>query len=276
MVGCLPAEPIVDPVPEPIEKPDVEGKVSVGLGVHLNGLPEGSDRALIGMQVDVRGANGYRPYAYGLFRGTVVPSVEMLAQNSYRVTASWVEQGSLVGVDGQGRVLAPFSDHAGQGVAIQEAFVYSSTVRMDKLTLGVAQMAELSGGWCYYVRAPLVRYAAQVVDIVPRSGGVVELLFERVTFGLRISADWLTQGRIEATIDGGTTWVLRPEERSVEIECTLSGHADRSDWSQEGYVDQFTARAVWILPDASRVALGSSSFVVKKGQRVEWGLQERK
>lgn len=283
-LGCLPPEPIVGPMPNPNEKPtenpndkpnkdpeDAEGKGELQCSLHCMGLPNPTHQPLLGAQIHQLQQGKYQPYAYALFEGNALSTINLQKGEVYRIVASWVGQGDWLGTDQYG-IQAPFSQPKGQGTPIESKFVYSDKDQMPRLTLGGAYVADpaTTGQRKWYDRAPIDRYSALIEGLKVDQNGALELKFQRVAFEMLLEAQWLEEGRVEIELEGGGKWTLEPRQNSVRSVSTLLGVADRADWLKEDYTEEVACSARWLRKSGERIDLGTRRFVVSGGSRVSW------
>lgn len=279
LLGCLPAEPIVETLPEPTITTTINcsGQWNVGPAEPLSDTTQqlkpskASGQNLLAIQIYAKPIGSpdtqYQPYAYGLFDAWDNLAVELVATNAHKIIASAV-------VDAPAKLHCYASGYAEpfaagtENTKVTNAFAYTSVRAMEGLTAGAAVQIE-GRSWARYTRPALERTCAALTDFVPAEDRVAELILQRVSFAVKVSAPDLTEGSITLTLQGAPPIVIEAKDATTPIEMILStlGAASNEKWLDPNYVDPISCTALWKKPDGSRVKIGPAGGITINARR---------
>lgn len=278
LVGCLPAEPMVEetPLPTIVTPIHCTGTWDIGPSEPFTSTdslqplhPAKTDgQSLLALQIYAKPIGAadklYQPFAYGLFDTWQSLEVELVATNAYKMIASLVVEAKTKLEPTASGYSEPFAAGSERS-QITNAFVYTSARAMKGLTAGAARVVDGRR----YTRPVLERHCAVLSDYLPADKQVAELTLQRVSFALRVSAPDVTEGKIELDVDGAPLMVLSSAERSVEAVVSMQGSSIDERWLTADYADEVLCKATWTKANGTRVPIGASRGVTLRVRRNE-------
>lgn len=255
-----------------IEKPTnpKEYIVSLGFSGEITNIEESPlSRAvtndLYGIQVYSKPSSGgeYKLYAYGLFDDKANMNIKLLEGYKYKFECTMVVDGkNKIYKDSQGYYL-PFFLSPGGGVSVQHTFVYSTSSQMTALVYGVS--TEVEKGAVKHLRAD--RYYGQVLDYDPIENGNVGIEMKRVSFGLKVITEGLTEGKIKITLkDASDLYITYPNIEVQDIYVFYGTYGSGSSWILDTYSETIPLSMTWEKSDGAIIPLVSQDITFKRNK----------
>lgn len=263
-------EPPTDPIPDNPK----EYIVSFGFTGEITNIEESPlSRAvtndLYGIQVYSMPAtetdqSKYKPYAYGLFDDKANMTIKLLGGYKYKFA-------STITVNGKGKLHLssdgygfPFS--SGAHTPIINSFTYSSSKIFENLSSGFSSLPPY--GVAIY-RPNIERYYGESTEYLPAENKSVSIDMKRVSFGIKVKTEGLTEGKISISPkDGSTIYINHPSTEVNDI-FTFKNEDTYSSpmgWTKDDYTEVIPVSMVWEKTDGASVPLVTKEITFKRNK----------
>lgn len=207
----------------------------------------------------------YNVYAYGLFDDVGKMNIKLLEGYQYKFVATMV-------VDGKNKVRSwgdkfgdPFyisGSNAGS-ISLNNTFKYSSFDYLNSSYLG--------GGHSYSSimdmnvwRPEQDRYYGELEGYLPSEGGTATINMKRTSFGVKIIAQEMTEGKLTVKIEHSIDlFIEHPESEAQEL---LTFRNVSEAWQNDTYSEQIPISFSWTKEDGVELPLGTQTIEFKRNK----------
>lgn len=256
-----------------IEKPTNPKEYIVNLGfsgeitnIEESPLSRAVTNDLYGIQVYSKPSSGseYKPYAYGLFDDKANINIKLLEGYNYKFECTMIVDGKNKIHNYNGGYSMPFSLSMGEVTVIQRAFIYSSSSYMNNIAYG-ASVEIGNSGVLYHSKTD--RYYGQISDYNPVENGNVSINMKRVSFGLKVITEGLTEGRIKITLkDASDLYITYPNIEVQDIFAFQGTYGPDADWISDTYSETIPLSMSWEKSDGAVVPLVTKDITFKRNK----------
>lgn len=251
-----------DPVEEETKTQPKEYTVSFGFAGEITNiedspLTKAESGNMYGIQVYSMPTNGteYKPYAYGIFDNVSGITIKLLEGYKYKFACTMV-------VDGKNKLYTTadngyyFPFYATDSrTYIGQSFIYSTNKSLTYIDRGEAGLS-IDGVYTIPQRPNVDRYYGETADYIPSSNTSVSISMKRVTFGAKIIADGLSEGKIIITLEKAPTIFIECPSAEVQSIFTLAGSNPYGlTWTQDTYIETIPVSISWKKADGAIVPL---------------------
>lgn len=286
LASCSSENDVIAPKPDTETVAPKEYTVSLGLKGEIVNITESplATRAaekndLYGIQVysspDKEGHyEGYTEYAYGLYDDVGKMTIKLLEGYKFKFVATMV-------VDGKNKVsfwnngfYVPFYNSKTFYTKLTNAFKYSSVEYFNSWHLGRGNSYSSIMETEVY-RPEIDRYYGELEGYLPSENGTATIDMKRTSFGVRVIADEMTEGKLTVKIDRSID--MNIEYPATEAQELLSFEAVNSAWltafyaSIEGettsdYSENIPISFTWTKDDGVELPLGTQTINFKRNK----------
>jgi hypothetical protein len=214
---------------------------------------------LYGIQVYLMPTNGteYQPYAYGLFDDISNITIKLLEGYKYKFACTMVTDGKSKiahsSNDGYDFPFLLFGEHGSGPTLIIENKLISSKYEISSIDNGSSGLAVDRE---VYNRPNIDRYYGAIADYIPVENSSVSIDMKRVSFGVKIIADGLTEGSLNISLDKAPSMTITYPNTSVQDIFTFSNtYPYGMTWTQDGYTEKVSMTISWTKADGAVVPL---------------------
>lgn len=254
-----------DPITsEPSTNPK-EYTVSLGFSGEITSiedspLTKAASSNLYGIQVYSMPTNGteYKPYAYGLFDDISSITIKLLEGYKYKFDCTML-------VDGKNKVYysqyektysVPFYVYNGSNTTslnTSPSFIIEGSYRYNAIDQGNTFLAIDSKT---YSRPNIDRYYGETIDYTPAENTSISINMKRVSFGAKIIADGLTEGKLNITLDKAPAMTIAyPATEIQDIFTFENPYPYGNKWIQDAYTETIPVSISWTKVDGAVVPL---------------------
>lgn len=272
--SCSSNEEVITPE---VEEPAKEYMVSIGFKGEITfseaPLSRASGNDLYGIQVYSCGAtdeeNNYKEYAYGLFDDLETMNIKLIEGYKYKFISTMVVNGKekVLFLNDEGYA-PPFKPSTTVN-QINNGFIYSNTNSLVSNVLGGISTGYShivsSDGFEAYHRPNLDRYYGEYTDYVPTENGNVSINMKRTVYGLKVTANNLTEGTLSiAMAEAPVLTIAHPE---TEVEDIFTFFSVSEAYSTEDYSETITTTFTWNRADGVAIPLGTHDVTFKRNKQ---------
>lgn len=264
----LPIDPILENPKEYIVSFGFTGEIT---NIEESPLSRAITNDLYGIQVYSMPAtetnqSEYKPCAYGLFDDKANMTIKLLDGYKYKFVSTMIINGkSKISSNSSNWYYAPFFAESATPIGL--SFIYSSEKTLSSLSLGVAS---LSGNVNAY-RPNTDRYYGESLAYIPSEGGVVSINMKRVSFGVKIIAEGLSNGKIKAIIEKSVPMYISHPSTEIEDIFTFENpgyyYSDAMRWTRDDYSETASVSISWEKSDGVVVPLATQNITFKRNKK---------
>lgn len=234
-----------------------ESPLSRAVGNDLYGIQ------IYSMSAAENDASKYKPYAYGLFDDKANMTVKLLEGYRYKFVSTMVVNGKMVLYSHSGEYSAPFlSDF---GTPVGNSFSYSSDKRLGGLGRGFTSTTNTEN-----VHIPNVeRYYGELTAYIPVESKSVSINMKRVSFGVKVITEGLTEGKITISLKGGEPiYIIHPgtEVNDMFTFQNTNSYLDPMSWTKDDYTETISVSMTWEKTDGALVPLVTQDITFKRNK----------
>lgn len=252
-----------DPVDETNSTPR-EYTVSLGFSGEITSiedspLTKATTTNLYGIQVYSTPSTGgeYKPYAYGLFDDVSSLQIKLLEGYKYKFSCTMLTDGKnkITYYQYNNTYSTPFYAYNGTDVialSISTSFVIGS-YKCEYLDKGNANLTIDSKS---YTHPNIDRYYGEIIDYTPADNSSVSINMKRVSFGAKIIAEGLTEGKLNITLDKASSMIIPYPSTEVQDIFTFENpYPSGMTWTQDTYTETIPVSISWQKADGAVVPL---------------------
>ncbi len=247
-----------------------EYTISLDLSGEITGISNSplsraeSNNNLYGIQVysSPLSDNNYKPYAYGLFDNISNLTIQLLQGYKYKFACTMLVDGKTkIQKYNDGTYSCPFYDNSSSFLKISTSFVTNSSNYITYISSGDATQVD----GILYDHPNIDRYYGETTDFTPSDNGSVSINMKRVSFGLKVIADGLTEGKITVSIPRAPSMAIEYPNTSIEDIYTLNNAYNKDlTWTQDDYSETLALSFNWVKSDGAVVPLAIQNVAFKR------------
>jgi len=262
-IGIVSCSTSSDPIAE-TNNPPKEYTVSLGLAGEITNienspLTKAVTNNLYGIQVYSMPSTGgeYKPYAYGLFDDVSSLQIKLLEGYKYKFSCTMLTDGKnkITYYQHDNTYSVPFHAYNGSDglfLSISTSFVIGS-YKCDYLDKGNSNLTIDSKS---YAHPNIDRYYGETIDYTPADNSSVSINMKRVSFGAKIIAEGLTEGKLNITLDKAPSMIIPYPSTEVQGIFTFeNSYPSGMTWTQDTYTETIPISISWTKADGAVVPL---------------------
>ncbi len=260
-IGIFSCSTSSDPIAE-TNNPPKEYIISLGLAGEITNienspLTKAVTNDLYGIQVYSMPTTGgeYKPYAYGLFDDVSSLQIKLLEGYKYKFSCTMLTDGKNKITQYNNTYSNPFYAYNGSNgifLSISTSFVIGN-YECSYLDRGNANLTIDSKE---YDRPNIDRYYGETIDYTPADNSSVSINMKRVSFGAKIIAEGLTEGKLNITLNKAPSMVIPYPSTEVQDIFTFENpYPYGNTWTQDTYTETIPVSISWTKADGAVVPL---------------------
>ena len=268
--SCSSNEEVITPEVEELAK---EYMVSIGFKGEITfseaPLSRASGNDLYGIQVYSCGAtdeeNNYKEYAYGLFDDLETMNIKLIEGYKYKFISTMIVNGKNIIFNVDGLYSSPFGYLTDP--LLNNSFTYSN----DETLTGSTEVGNIKYGYSSLTnnfqghRPNIDRYYGEYTDYVPAENGNVSINMKRTVYGLKVTANNLTEGTLSiAMAEAPVVTIAHPD---TEVEDIFTFRYVSKAYSTEDYSETIATTFTWNRTDGVAIPLGTHDIAFKRNKQ---------
>lgn len=223
-------------------------------------LPKTVSTDLYGIQIYSMPAKGgtYTPYAYGLFDDISAISIKLLEGYTYKFVCTMV-------IDGKKKIQHSYVYYDPFYIS-NEGNGYFSSIE-NKFTIGKGYFYSIDKGGTNlakdsksYDRPNTDRYYGEISNYTPSDNSSVSINMTRVSFGAKVIAEGLTEGKITISLEKAPAITITyPKTETEDIFTFKNPYPHGIQWTGSAYTETIPVSITWEKADGVIVPLATQN-----------------
>lgn len=253
--------------PEPVPGEPKEYIVSLGLtgeiDIEESPLSKASSNDLYGVQVYSKTyKTDYKPYAHGLFDDRALLKIKLKSNEIYKFVVSMVPNGVKTIWYNMDGYCHPFYVN-GREYKLNNAFEYNE-LYFDGLDKGNAAIYKNSP--TLFDVPNIERYYGEMSEYIPSESSIVSINMKRVCFGVKFTAEGLTEGKLHINLEGAPELIIAYGSNNEIEEIFTFGHRypNTESWLNNDYSETIPLSVSWEKDNGIVVDLIDTKITFKR------------